>query len=196
MARQTQQRGDRMGRRPSRPPREKSEFDSKLVDLSRVVRVSAGGRRFRFRAVVVAGDKKFRVGVGVAKGSDVAQAIEKATRRATRNLVEVPMRGETIPHAVEASFGASHVLLKPQRKGRGLVAGGVTRIIAEKAGIKNISAKTISKSRNKLNNALATLAAIKKLRAEPAQAKEEKPAGEVKEQAPEQQEERQETNGT
>lgn len=147
-----------------RAPREKSEFDSKLVDLARVVRVSAGGRRFRFRAVVVAGDKKSRVGVGVAKGADVAQAVEKATRKATKNLVTVPMTEETIPHEAQASFGASHILLKPQRKGRGLVAGGVTRIIAEKAGIKNISAKTISKSRNKLNNALATLAAIKKLK--------------------------------
>lgn len=148
-----------------RMPREKSEFDSKLVDLARVVRVSAGGRRFRFRAVVVAGDKKSRVGVGVAKGADVAQAVEKATRKATKNLVTVPMVGDTIPHEVQAHFGASHILLKPQRKGRGLVAGGVTRIIAEKAGIKNISAKTISKSRNKLNNAMATLAAIKKLQA-------------------------------
>jgi len=146
-----------------RAPREKSEFDSKLVDLARVVRVSAGGRRFRFRAVVIAGDKKSRVGVGVAKGSDVAQAVEKATRKATKSLITVPIHEETIPHVVEARFGASHILLKPQRKGRGLVAGGVIRIIAEKAGIKNISAKTISKSRNKLNNALATLAAIKKL---------------------------------
>tara|TARA_Y100000310_G_scaffold341682_2_gene441641 strand:- start:134 stop:688 length:555 start_codon:yes stop_codon:yes gene_type:complete len=149
-----------------RAPREKSEFDSKLVDLARVTRVSAGGRRFRFRAVVIAGDKKSRVGVGVAKGADVAQAVEKATRKATKNLVQVPMVDETIPHEVQARFGASHILLKPQRKGRGLVAGGVTRIIAEKAGIKNISAKTISKSRNKLNNALATLKAIKKLHVE------------------------------
>jgi len=150
---------------PRRRPKEKSEFDSKLVDLARVVRVSAGGRRFRFRAVVIAGDKKSRVGVGVAKGADVAQAIEKATRKATKSLVDVPIVQDTIPHEVSATFGASHILLKPQRRGRGLVAGGVTRIIAEKAGIKNISAKTISKSRNKLNNALATLAAIRKLKA-------------------------------
>jgi len=150
---------------PKERPKEKSEFDSKLVDLARVVRVSAGGRRFRFRAVVVAGDRKSRVGVGVAKGSDVAQAIEKATRKATKSLVNVPIVEDTIPHEVTATFGASRILLKPQKKGRGLVAGGVTRIIAEKAGIKNISAKTISRSRNKLNNALATLAAIKKLHA-------------------------------
>ena len=158
---QQQSKRQSYGRR--REPRVKSEFDSKLVDLARVVRVSAGGRRFRFRAVVVVGDQKSRVGVGVAKGADVAQAVEKATRKATSSLVTVPMVEETIPHEVEASFGASRILLKPQRKGRGLVAGGVTRIIAEKAGIKNISAKTISKSRNKLNNAFATLRAIEKL---------------------------------
>ena len=92
--------------------------------------------------------------------------MEKATRRAVKNLVTVPMAQDTIPHEVEATFGASHVLLKPQKKGRGLVAGGVMRIIAEKAGLKNISAKTISKSRNKLNNALATLKALQKLRAQ------------------------------
>ncbi|MCH7828369.1 30S ribosomal protein S5 [Patescibacteria group bacterium] len=167
-----------------RQPREKSEFDSKLVDLARVVRVSAGGRRFRFRAVVVAGDKKSRVGVGVAKGGDVAQAVEKATRKATKNLVHVPIVEETIPHEVEGHFGASHILLKPQRKGRGLVAGGVTRIIAEKAGIKNISAKTISKSRNKLNNALATLAAIRKLKVR--EVNEPKVAEEAENEKPEQ----------
>ncbi|MDA1337236.1 MAG: 30S ribosomal protein S5 [bacterium] len=155
-------------------PREKSEFDSKLVDLARVVRVSAGGRRFRFRAVVVVGDHKARVGVGVAKGADVAQAIEKATRKATKSLVTVPIVNDTIAHEVTATFGASRILLKPQKQGRGLVAGGVTRIIAEKAGIKNISAKTITRSRNKLNNALATLAAIRMLQVSDEKGKEPK----------------------
>ena len=157
---------------PKERQKEKSEFDSKLVDLARVVRVSAGGRRFRFRAVVVAGDRKSRVGVGVAKGADVAQAIEKATRKATKSLITVPIVQDTIPHVVEATFGASRILLKPQKKGRGLVAGGVTRVIAEKAGIKNISAKTITRSRNKLNNALATLAAIRKLQVSETKSKE------------------------
>ena len=101
---------------PKERQKEKSEFDSKLVDLARVVRVSAGGRRFRFRAVVVAGDRKSRVGVGVAKGADVAQAIEKATRKATKSLITVPIVQDTIPHEVEATFGASRILLKPQKK--------------------------------------------------------------------------------
>lgn len=142
----------------------KSEFDSKLVDLARVTRVAAGGKHFRFRAVIVAGDGKGRVGIGIAKGLDVAQAIEKGTKAAERKMITVPIEKETIPHEVEAHFGASHVLLKPQKIGRGLVAGGVTRTICEKAGIKNLSAKLLSKTHNKLNNALATIKALQKLK--------------------------------
>lgn len=149
-----------------RSPRfeKKGEFDSKLVDLARVTRVAAGGKHFRFRAVVIAGDGKGRVGLGVAKGLDVAQAIEKGTRAAEKSMITVPIVRDTIPHEVEAHFTASHVLLKPQKQGRGLVAGGVTRIICEKAGIKNISAKLLSKTHNKLNNALATMKALGKLK--------------------------------
>lgn len=142
----------------------KDEFESKLLDLARVVRVSAGGRRFRFRAVMVAGDEQGRVGVGVAKGQDVAQAIEKATRVAKKHLIEVPIVEGTIPHEVEAKFGAAKVLLKPQIKGRGLVAGGVVRVICHLAGISNISAKIIGKTRNKLNNARAAIKALEKLK--------------------------------
>jgi small subunit ribosomal protein S5 len=142
----------------------KSEFDSKLVDLARVTRVAAGGKHFRFRATMVIGDGKGRVGIGVAKGLDVAQAIEKGTKAAQKRMITVPILKETIPHEVEAHFGASHVLLKPQKVGRGLVAGGVTRIICEKAGIKNVSAKLLSKTHNKLNNALATIKALQKLK--------------------------------
>lgn len=141
-------------------------FESRLIDLARVTRVAAGGRRFRFRAVVVVGDKNGHVGVGVAKGADVAQAIEKATRSARKKLVTVPIKNDTIPHEVEAKFGASRVLLRPQKSGRGLVAGGSARVVCEKAGIKNISAKFISKTHNKLNNAAAVLAAFQKLQIE------------------------------
>src|SRR3990167_9316690 len=153
-------------RNSGRPQRfeKKSEFDSKLVDLARVTRGAAGGKHFRFRATMVIGDGKGRVGIGVAKGLDVAQAIEKGTKAAQRKMITVPISKETIPHEVQAHFGASHVLLKPQRVGRGLVAGGVTRIICEKAGIKNVSAKLLSKTHNKLNNALATIKALQKLK--------------------------------
>ncbi len=134
------------------------------MDLARVTRVSAGGKRLRFRAVIVSGDKKGKVGCGVGKGRDVAQAIEKATRLSKKDLLQVPISDETIPHSVEAKYGPAYIMLKPQIKGRGLVAGGTVRIICTLAGIKNISSKIIGRTRNKLNNARATMKALKKLK--------------------------------
>lgn len=145
-------------------PERKDEFESKLLDLTRVARMTAGGRRLRFRAAMVIGNKTGRVGFGVSKGIDVAEAVEKATRVAKKNLFEVPIIQETIPHQVEAKFGAAKILLKPQRKGRGLAAGGTVRIICTLAGIKNISSKVISRTGNKINNAKATIVALKKLK--------------------------------
>jgi small subunit ribosomal protein S5 len=142
----------------------KSEFDSKLLDLARVTRVSAGGRRFRFRATVVIGNKKGKVGVGVAKGSDVAQAVEKATHCAKKDIIIVPIVEDTIPYEVRAKFSSAKVLLKPQRKGRGLVAGGTVRVVCALAGIKNISSKILGRTGNKLNNARATIKALKQLK--------------------------------
>ena len=118
-----------------------------------------------FRAVVVAGDKKGKVGIGIDKGRDVSQAIDKATRRAKKDLVSVVIVDGTIPHEVEAKSGPARILLKPQKKGRGLVAGGAVRTICDLAGIKNISSKILSGSKNKLNNARATMEALKKLKA-------------------------------
>ncbi|MCX6759768.1 MAG: 30S ribosomal protein S5 [Candidatus Nealsonbacteria bacterium] len=142
----------------------KDEFDSKLLDLSRVSRMSAGGRRFRFRAAVIIGDQKGRVALGVAKGADVAQSIDKATVDAKKNIVSVPILNETIPHQVEAKYSAARILLKPQSKGRGLVAGGTVRVICSMAGIRNISSKVLGRTGNKINNAKATLNALKKLK--------------------------------
>jgi small subunit ribosomal protein S5 len=148
-------------RRDEKP---KVEFDSKLLDLARVTRVAAGGRRFRFRAVIVVGNRMGKVGVGVAKGIDVAQATEKATRQAKKNLILVPMTEDTIPHEVFAKFGSARVLLKPKKKGKGMVAGGTVRIICALVGIKNISSKILGRTGNKLNNAMATIEALKKLK--------------------------------
>lgn len=145
--------------------RQKDEFQTKLLDLARVTRVTGGGKRMSFRAVVVAGDKKGKVGIGIDKGKDVSQAIEKATRRAKKDLVSVIIVDGTIPHEVEAKSGPAVILLKPQMKGRGLVAGGAVRTICDLAGIKNISSKILSGSKNKLNNARATMDALKKLKA-------------------------------
>jgi len=120
-----------------------------------------------FRAVVVVGNRQGKVGVGVAKGRDVAQAVEKAQRQAMKNIVEVPIVNETIPHEVYAKFKAAKILLKPQRKGRGLVAGGTVRVLCQMAGIHNISSKVLGETRSKLNNARATLLAFQKLKKTP-----------------------------
>ncbi|MBU3895709.1 30S ribosomal protein S5 [Patescibacteria group bacterium] len=153
-----------MARRFTRDFKPKDEFDSKLLDLARVTRVTGGGKRMTFRAVVAVGDKKGRVGLGVDKGRDVAQAVEKATRSAKKNLFTVVIKENTIPHEVFAKMGPARVMLKPQSKGRGLVAGGAVRTICELAGIKDVSAKILSRSKNKLNNARATIAALSKLK--------------------------------
>jgi small subunit ribosomal protein S5 len=144
--------------------RPKDDIQTKLLDLNRVTRVTGGGKRMRFRAVVIAGDKKGKIGIGVDKGKDVSQAVEKATRMARNNLITVAILKETIPHEVEVKYGPAKILLKPQKKGRGLVAGGAVRAICELAGIKNISSKILSGSKNKLNNARATMEALKKLK--------------------------------
>jgi len=142
----------------------KDEFDSKLLDLARVSHTRAGGKKIRFRAVMVIGDKKGKVAIASASGLDVAQAIEKATRLAKKRILIVPIVNETIPYEVSAKFSSARVLLKPQRKGRGLVAGGTVRIICSLAGIKNISSKILGSTRNKLNNGMATMKALKMLK--------------------------------
>ncbi len=169
------------GRRRSRPGfrDKKDEFDSKLLDLSRVSHTREGGKQLRFRAVMVVGDKKGRVGVGVASGLDVAKGIEKATKKAKKSIITVEMVGNTIPHQVEAKFGAAKILLKPQKEGRGLVAGGTVRVVCTLAGIKEISSKVLGTTRNKLNNARATIKALKKLK--PAKGKNKKLKPEKKE---------------
>jgi len=142
----------------------RDEYDTKLLDLARVTRVTGGGKRLRFRAVVVAGDRKSKIGIGIDKGRDVSQAIEKATNRAKKNMISIVVVEGTIPHQVQAKVGPAIVLLKPQKKGRGLVAGGVVRTICDLVGIKNISSKILSGSKNKLNNARATMEALRKLK--------------------------------
>lgn len=141
-------------------------YDSKLLDLARVTRVTSGGRRFHFRATMVIGDKSGKVGVGVDQGKDVAQAIEKATNRAEKNMIKIPLTTDgTIPHKVKAKYGAAEVMLKPQTKGRGLVAGGAIRTISNLGGIQDISSKILGNTRNKLNIARAVIKGLEKLHA-------------------------------
>ncbi len=144
--------------------RKKRKYDSKLLDLARVAHTREGGRRLSFRAVMVLGDHNGKIGVGVASGSDVAKGIGKASRKAEKNMIEVPIVDGTIPHQVEAKYSAARVLLKPQRKKRGLVAGGTVRIMCNLVGIEDISSKVLGGTSNKLNNARAVIKAFKKLR--------------------------------
>ncbi|MEK7087228.1 MAG: 30S ribosomal protein S5 [Patescibacteria group bacterium] len=144
--------------------KEKSEFDQKVLDIRRVTRVVAGGKRFRFRATVVLGDHKGRVGVGVDKGADTSESIEKAVRAAKKNLIIVPIKNGTIPHDVFGKFSSAKVILKPAGEGRGLVAGGSVRVVVSLVGITNISSKILGTTTNKLNNARAAIEALKKLK--------------------------------
>jgi len=161
MEKQFQQHRNRQERDMNKP---KDEFDSKILDVARVTRVTAGGKQMRFRVVIVVGNKNGKIGFGVAKGRDVEQAVNKATKKAKRDIIFVPFAEQTIPHEVMAKSGPAQVLLRPQRKGRGLVAGGVVRVICGLAGIKNISSKLLSRSRNKLNIARATVKALQSLK--------------------------------
>lgn len=144
--------------------KEKKEYQQKVLDIARVTRVVKGGRRFRFRAVVAVGNKKGKVGVAVAKGADVSEAIEKAGRKAEKNLIKVPIVKGTIPYQIQVKYKSAKVLLKPGKKERGIVAGGAVRVIAELAGLKDVSSKILG-SANKLNNARATIIALSKLHA-------------------------------
>ena len=163
-AKNTDQNQKRDRRRPGgRGERKESEFDQRVIEIARVTRVMAGGKRMRFRACVVIGDKKQRVGMALAKGADVSLAVNKAVARAQKHMIRVPMVNETIPHAVSYKFKAAHVLLKPAPQGSGVVAGGPTRAVVELVGIKNIVIKMLG-SRNKINNVQATMEALKSLK--------------------------------
>lgn len=153
----------RGGRGDSRE-RVKPEFDSKIIDIRRVTRVTSGGRRMNFSVSVVAGDRKGRVGVGLGKGGDTAGAVEKATRSAKKNLIKVPliMPGMIIPHAVEGKSGSAAIKIFPAR-GSGIVAGSSARAVIELAGIKDVCAKFLSGSKNRLNNARAAIDALSNL---------------------------------
>lgn len=139
--------------------REVKEFDERVVEVQRVSRVVKGGRRIRFRALVVIGDHKGRVGTGVAKANEVAEAVRKAVSQAKKNLVNVPIIDGTIPHEVYSKFGASRIMLRPAAPGTTIVAGGSVRVVAELAGITDLLAK-INGSKNKINNVHATLQAL------------------------------------
>lgn len=142
------------------------EFDQQILEIRRVTRVVAGGKRMRFRACVVIGDRKGRVGYAVAKGADVSLAVNKAVTAAKKGLMTVPLWRETIPHPIEVKLGAARVFLKPARVGTGVIAGGPVRAVVELAGIRNIVTK-MKGARNTVNNVKATYEALRQLRPRP-----------------------------
>ncbi|MDO8557377.1 MAG: 30S ribosomal protein S5 [Candidatus Jorgensenbacteria bacterium] len=143
---------------------QKSEFKEKVLEVRRVTRVMAGGKRFSFRATVVLGDQKGRVGLGIAKGLDFSSSVDKARRQAEKNIVMISLiEGRTVPYETEAKYGAAHVRIKSAKKGHGLIAGGSCRTVLELVGVRDVSAKILGRTKNKIANALATIEALKQM---------------------------------
>lgn len=175
----TQDQGQQLGGRnkprrggPDRPGgqrhgggrrREPSEYEEEVLQIDRVTRVVKGGRRLRFRATVVIGNKKGKVGIGIGKSHEVVGAIKKAIHQAKKDLLIVPMVNGTIPHEVRLKYKSARILIMPASPGTGIIAGGAIRKIAELAGIKNILSKIFG-ARNRITNAQATMLALKELK--------------------------------
>ncbi len=143
-------------------PQEPKEFDERVVHIDRVARVVKGGRRFRFRALVVVGDHKGKVGIGLAKGADVTAAVSKATEVAKKSMVKINLYKGTLPHETDAKVSGARILIMPAAPGTGLIAGGVVRTILEVTGVNNALSKSLGSS-NKANIAYATIAGLEAL---------------------------------
>lgn len=161
---QTKTRAPERGRRSFAGGREQqSQYDHEVLDVARVVRVVKGGRRFRFRASVIVGDRSGKVGFGTGKSKDVQDAIQKAQGQAEKHLVTVPLVDGTIAHTVKADFKGATVTLRPARPGTGVIAGGVVRSVADLVGIQDLVSKVYG-SPNKINNVMATLKALQSIK--------------------------------
>jgi len=170
-------RGGRPQRGDRRPERGKDEMEQRMLDIARVTRVMKGGKRMSFRACVALGDKKGTIGIGLGKGADVTMAVNKAVNQAKKKLFKVSLVNDTIAHQVYQQTGAAKIMFKPAAKGRGVIAGGVVRVILELAGVKNVTSKILGTG-NKINNARCTLDALKKLKKVEGREKKESPAAE------------------
>lgn len=149
--------------REGRAPRAPSEYKEKVIQVKRVTKVVKGGKRMRFRALIIIGNEKGQVGSGVAKAREVPVAVQKAIAKAKKSLITVPLVGYTIPHWVVGREGSSRVILKPAPAGTGVIAGGAARIVLELAGIRDIVAKTVGSS-NAVNSARAALNGLRSLK--------------------------------
>lgn len=154
------QRGGRQNDRRAPRVEEPKQFEEVVISIDRVARVVKGGRRFRFKALVVVGDRKNKVGVGVSKGADVQTAVAKATDVAKKNMITIPIANDTIPHDAEVKVAGAQVLLMPAAPGTGIIAGGVVRSVIGVTGIKNLLSKSLG-STNKVNIAYATIDALR-----------------------------------
>ena len=143
--------------------RDRNEFDQKVVEVSRVTRVVAGGKRMRFRALVVIGDRKGKVGMGLKKGADVSESVNKAVNAAKKNMITLPLVNGTIPHGLNIKYKSSQLMLKPAKPGTGVIAGGAARQVFELSGVKNVVCKMLG-SNNKVNNVKAVFAAFSKMK--------------------------------
>jgi len=143
--------------------RDRNEFDQKVVEVKRVTRVTAGGKRMRFRALVVIGDHKGKVGMGLKKGADVSESVNKAVNAAKKSMITLPLVNDTIPHGLNIKYKSSSLMLKPAKPGTGVIAGGAVRSVMELSGVKNVVCKMLG-SNNKVNNVKAVFAAFKKMK--------------------------------
>ena len=160
------------------------EYEQRIIDIARVTRVMAGGKRMRFRACVAVGNRNGKIGVAVAKGADVTLAAGKAALKAKKLIINVPIIRDTIPHEISIKFKAAKLILKPAKAGRGVIAGGAVRIILELAGIKNVTSKILG-TNNKISNVKCVIEALSRLKKPyKKEDSENKPAIEIKEQTP------------
>ncbi len=139
------------------------EFSETVVQINRVSKKTKGGNQMRFASLVVVGDRKGKVGVGLAKAKDVRSAIQKAVAAAKRRMIQVPIKGTTIPHEINIKYGAAKILLKPAPAGSGIIAGGPIRVVMEAAGVHDVSGKILG-TKNKITNVYATMKAIERFR--------------------------------
>lgn len=152
----------------SRRPNKDRDYEQRVLDIARVTRVVAGGKRLSFRALVAIAKKdRSAVGIGLAKGQDVSQAIDKAVKQAKKSMITLNLEGHTIPYQVEAKYKAADIIFKPAKEGKGIIAGGVVRTILSLIQVPNVSAKILGQTSNPINNAKAVIKALSRFQNKP-----------------------------
>lgn len=151
-----------LDRRGEAREKKKSEFEEHVLQVDRVARTVKGGKRVRFRVLVIIGNRAGKVAMGVGKAAEVATAVQKATTDAKKHILEVPIVNDTVPYPVEMRNGAAHIILRPAKPGTSVIAGGTIRVICNLAGIRNLVAKILGTA-NKINNAQTTMMALGKI---------------------------------